>query len=113
MSGMAWKLSIGILILVLVPASSSVGQSTSASTSGRVVDSHGAVVPAAEVLVFNPQNKVSQKAISNDEGIFVAPQLPPGSYTIIIEKPGFKKLEKTGVILSASDRLNAGDFVLA
>src|SRR5262249_29247608 len=43
---------------------------------------------------------------------FVAPQLPPGAYTISVEKQGFKKVEKSNVVLSTSDKLNAGDFTL-
>lgn len=113
MNGKNWKEGwlIGLaMALAVVPV---LGQSTSGSISGRVIDTTGAMVPGADVLIINPTTRVSQKTISNEEGVFIAPQLPPGTYTITVEMKGFKKYEKTGVILSASDRLNAGDFVLA
>ena len=50
--------------------------------------------------------------MSNDQGVFVFPQLPPGAYTVTVEKAGFKRTEKTDVVLSAGDKLNAGDFQL-
>lgn len=102
-----------VSITLTAAAAAAFGQSTSGAIAGRVVDATGAVIPEADVLVFNPETNISQKAVSNAEGTFVVPQLPPGHYTVIVEKKGFKKFEKVGVILSAADRLNAGDFVLA
>src|SRR5262249_13087567 len=43
---------------------------------------------------------------------FVSAQLPPGNYVIRVSKQGFRLLEKTDVVLSTGDKLNAGDFVL-
>ena len=49
---------------------------------------------------------------TSDQGDFVVPNLPPANYTITVEAPGFKKLDKQDIHLSAADRLNAGIFVL-
>ncbi len=87
-------------------------QSTTGSISGVVKDVNGAAVPAAAVSIANPATGIQLSAESNESGEFTVPQLPPGTYTVTIEKPGFKRFEKTGVVLSASDRLNAGEFAL-
>jgi hypothetical protein len=44
--------------------------------------------------------------------VSVAPNVPPGAYTITVEAKGFKTLVKTPIFLSATDRLNSGIFTL-
>jgi hypothetical protein len=88
------------------------GQSGAGSITGSVKDINGAAVPGATVTLTNPASSVSQTATTNEDGVFTSPQLPPGTYTVSVEKEGFKRIEKAGVVLSTGDRLNAGDFVL-
>ena len=88
-------------------------QVTSGSINGTVKDTTGGVLPHASVTVSNPSSGVTRAVVTNDNGDFVVPNLPPGTYTIRVEVEGFKVLEKAGVALSATDRLNAGVFELA
>ncbi|MDQ3013383.1 MAG: Plug and carboxypeptidase regulatory-like domain-containing protein, partial [Acidobacteriota bacterium] len=97
--------------VIALLASCSFGQSAG-SISGTVKDSNDAAIADAAITVINPAKSISQTANTNSDGIFVFPQLPPGAYTISVQKAGFKKVEKSNVILSTGDRLNAGDFVL-
>jgi len=106
------KRSITALALVLLAAATGLGQSTSGSITGTVKDGAGAPVPDAAVLVTNPATNLTRKVMTNNAGVFTATQLPPGNYTVAVEKTGFKKLEKTNVILNAIDLVNAGDFTL-
>jgi outer membrane receptor protein involved in Fe transport len=99
------------MVVVLLPGLA-FGQSNAGSISGTVKDGSGAVVPGAAVTVVNPANAVTQTATTNEDGIFVVPQLPPGRYVITVEKAGFKKFEKSNVILSVAAKVNVGDFVL-
>lgn len=87
-------------------------QSSSGSISGRVVDAGNAVIAGARVTITNPQTGISTSVTSDDDGVFVAPQLPPATYTIAVEQQGFKRVEKTDVVLSTAGRLDAGEFVL-
>ncbi len=87
-------------------------QVTSGTILGTVKDSSGAVINDASVTVANPSNGLSRTVTSSDSGEFVAPNLLPGTYTITVEAKGFKKLESSGFVLSAADKLNAGDLVL-
>ena len=41
-------------------------------------------------------------------GDFVFPSVLPGKYSVSVQAPGFKRLEKTGLTLSAAERLSAG-----
>jgi hypothetical protein len=106
------KRLIPALALVLFAATTGLGQSTSGSITGTVKDSAGAPVPDASVRVNNPATNLTRRLTTNNAGVFTAPQLPPGNYTIVVEKAGFKKLEKTNIVLNALDLINAGDFTL-
>src|SRR5215475_14928310 len=111
-SRMFFRLSILALILAILSAAAIFGQSTSGSITGTVKDEAGAPIPEAGVTITNPATNLSRTIRTNTQGVFVAPQLPPGKYTVTVEKKGFKKLEKTEIILNAIDLTNAGDFVL-
>jgi hypothetical protein len=88
------------------------GQSTTGTITGTVVDGSGALIPDAIVTITNQATDAVRKIKTNDAGVFVAPQLPPGRYDISVEKTGFKKLFKTDIILNAIEQVNAGDFTL-
>ncbi|MBL8208803.1 MAG: carboxypeptidase regulatory-like domain-containing protein, partial [Blastocatellia bacterium] len=49
---------------------------------------------------------------TDKEGRFVFPTLPPGTYKLSIEAGGFKRLERTGIVLVANDKLTLGDLGL-
>ncbi len=104
--------SLVLALLLSVCAAVSSAQVTSGTIFGTVKDPSGATVPHAKVTAANASEGITRTVSTNDEGGFVLPNLPPGAYTITVEAAGFKKLEKTGLVLSAADRLNAGDFAL-
>jgi hypothetical protein len=89
-----------------------VAQVTSGTIFGTVKDPTGAMVKGATVTISDPSNGLTRTVTTSDSGGFSAPGLYPGTYTITIEAKGFKKMETTGIVLSAADKLNAGDFLL-
>ncbi|HKF59024.1 MAG TPA: carboxypeptidase regulatory-like domain-containing protein, partial [Blastocatellia bacterium] len=100
------------LLSCLLLAGGALGQSTSGSITGTVVDSAGAIIQDATVNVVSQATNSARVVKSNSSGVFVVTQLPPGKYDITVEKTGFKKYVKTDVTLSAIEQLNAGDFAL-
>lgn len=100
-----------VLTLLLMCASLS-AQVTSGSIMGNVKDSTGAVISGATVRVHNEEIGFSRTVVSSDNGTFVIPGLRPATYSITVQANGFRTLEKTAIVLSAADKLNAGDFVL-
>ncbi|MGE5112889.1 MAG: carboxypeptidase regulatory-like domain-containing protein [Acidobacteriaceae bacterium] len=103
-----------LLLLFLIAALCSIGwgQATSGTIFGRVTDSSGAMVPNAKVTAEARSIGVSRTVNTSETGDFVFPNMLPATYTIVVEAPGFKKLASSGVILSAADKLNAGDLTL-
>lgn len=107
-----WVRYLLLAVSLFASANVSWGQSTSGSITGTVKDNTGAPIVEASVTITNPAINLTRQITTTSAGLFIAPQLPPGTYTIKVEKSGFKKLEKTGVVLNATDLANAGDFVM-
>lgn len=101
-----------ILLVLSLWASASLAQSNDGTISGTVRDGSGAAVSGATVTLTNAANGVARTVTTGEDGLFVSPQLPPGVYTIQVERAGFKKLEQTNVVLSTSDKLNVGELTL-
>ncbi len=103
-------LSIFVLIFVLC-IGVALAQTTSGSITGNLVDPHGAAIPNATVTITDVNKGFTQTATSDGEGRFVFPQVPPGTFTIVITISGFKKQERT-VELVPNDKLTLGNLIL-
>jgi hypothetical protein len=66
-------------------------QNTNATIRGQVLDSTGALVPGAQVVILNKNTGVTVfNGKSDSAGAFVAPQVIPGTYKITVSAPGLK-----------------------
>ena len=77
------------LALALAAGAPAFAQGANASITGTVVDSAGGAIPGAAVVVKG-ESGVSFEAISNGEGLFNVPSVPPGAYTVTVSLSGFK-----------------------
>jgi hypothetical protein len=77
-------------------------QQETATITGEVRDANGSVVPKATITVTNVETNVSIKSETNDQGLYTVPSLKPGSYSITVEKTGFKKSVRSGVTLQVN-----------
>ncbi len=75
------------------------GQSFQGSLRGRVTDPKDAVVPAAKVTLTEEATSVSSSTVTNDQGQYSFPVLNPGTYSLVVEAPGFKKLAQKGIVI--------------
>lgn len=103
-------IAAAVLAAALTPA---FAQSTAGSITGVVVDSTGAMVPDAKVTATFRAGGITRTAYTGAEGVFSVLLLPPGDYTIAVEKDGFEKVEKTGIILTTGERASAGQIELS
>jgi hypothetical protein len=71
------------------------------SIEGVISEDSGAVLPGVTVTLTNLDTGDSRAVASNESGIYRAPLLPLGRYKVEAELAGFKKLEQTGINLSA------------
>ena len=103
---------MSVLIFALAAAAFGSAQTTSGSIAGNIADPQQAAIGGATVNISDDTKGFSLSATSDKEGRFVFPQLPPGTYTLTIESKGFKKAQRTGIVLVANDKLTLGDLVL-
>lgn len=102
-----------VVVLYVHPTTLLFSQSTG-SIRGTVSDSTASIVPGASVVVVNAATALSRKGETNGEGLFVFPDLPIGSYTLEISKPGFQTEKRdainllTGQVLGLNITLTIG-----
>ena len=93
------QLSLPALTLALGCPLAHAQLSTSATISGTVTDSSGAVIPDADVTIESTDTHTITLRKSTGDGSFVAPGLPVGTYTVSVSKPGFDSYKATGITL--------------
>jgi len=88
-------------------AATLLAQSERGTITGTIRDASGAVIPAAKVVLTNTQTGVAFTAPSNADGEYTVPQLQVGTYTVRVEKDGFRPASVTGLVLNASATVRA------
>jgi hypothetical protein len=74
--------------LILVPKNVR-AQVAGATLSGTVTDSTGSVVPKAQISIKNMATGVVHTLTTNEDGIYTAPNLLPGTYAVTAGATGF------------------------
>ena len=74
-----------------------------ASITGTVTDSSGAAVAGAQVSAKNIGTGVVTTGVSNNDGIYLVPNLPPGKYAVTFRKDGFKQLDRPNITLDSTE----------
>jgi hypothetical protein len=94
------------LLTCLTAAWPAAGQVATAELGGVVTDSSGAVVPKAQVALTNAEtNVLVREMLTASDGTYLMTLVPPGTYTVTVEAPGFRRLVQTGVVLQTNQRV--------
>jgi len=80
-------------------------QSTNASLSGRVSDPAKARIVNARIAATNIRTNFCYETTTNASGEYLLANLPPSTYHIEVDKPGFKTLVRPDVIIYVQDAL--------
>ena len=72
------------LLLTLLPLAAQ-----TSSLQGVVTDAQGAVVPAAAITVTNTETNTPRSSLTDESGKYSLLQMPPGSYKMQVQAPGF------------------------
>ena len=96
---MHYGASCFLILSLLGLAPAVLGQSTSGSIFGTVLDATGAAVPGATVQAIEISTSITTTTVTSGQGDYLFPALPPGSYRIEVIQPGFKKFVRSGVLL--------------
>ena len=85
------------ILLAFVPGAYSQGGATGA-IAGSVMDTSGSSISAADVqIVSSSTESVVRKLSTNSDGEFVAALLPPGKYSVVVNKSGFGQAKAEGI----------------
>jgi hypothetical protein len=89
-------LAVGLMFL---GAWSCLAQTEQGAITGLVTDQSGAPVPQAKVDATNVSTQVVATTQTNDSGNYRIPYLPPGTYTVTANKPGFSQARVANIAL--------------
>lgn len=84
------------LLLLLLAGVSMFGQ-TLGDVTGLVLDPQGAPVSGANVTLTNAATNAVRNVSTNDQGLYAFPALIPGSYSVKVDKAGFKTFTQTNI----------------
>jgi hypothetical protein len=94
-----------VVFLILSPDRAFSQARDTASMFGTITDAQTAVVPGARVTITNTATGLSRNTVTDNSGGFVFPLLPVGSYNLVVEQTGFRKYERTGILLQANENV--------
>src|SRR5439155_27326645 len=94
--------TLGVVVAVLLLAGSAAAQTSTATLTGTVRDSSGAVLPGVSLVVTDTLRGTSQSTMSKDTGNYTIPALNPGTYSLAAQLTGFKKFLQEGIVLQVN-----------
>ena len=100
-----------LLAILFLGSAICFAQINTGKISGFVTDSSGALITGVPVTATNDGTGVVTRAESSGTGEYLLNFLVPGTYRVEVEKPGFEKALRTGVIVDAGGT-NRVDFSL-
>ena len=93
------KKCVSAVVLALLLGSPALAQTTG-SINGTITDNTGAILPGVRVTATSPAMMGSQVAVTNEQGQYRFPSVPPGTYVLKFELPGFATVNREGIIVT-------------
>jgi hypothetical protein len=88
------KVLLAVVCLIL-PVAHAAAQSTTGTISGRVSDSQGLALPGVTVTATSPNLQGVRETVTSENGDFILPLLPSGTYQLVFELTGFQRHERS------------------
>ncbi|HZQ25215.1 MAG TPA: TonB-dependent receptor [Terriglobales bacterium] len=81
-------------------------QSPNGNINGLVLDPTSRVIVGADIIAVNDLTNLQFGTKTNNEGVYVLPNLPPGPYRLQVSKVGFKTIIRPDIVLNVQDALS-------
>src|SRR5260370_564786 len=91
-------------LFLFLASTAAFSQVTTGSILGTVHDSTGAVVPNATITITDTGKGTISTKQTNSSGDYDVPFLIPGTYTVSVEMPGFKRSVSSNVVLDIDQK---------
>ncbi|HEY9138698.1 MAG TPA: carboxypeptidase regulatory-like domain-containing protein, partial [Terriglobus sp.] len=104
-----WRVVSALMLVAALSLSpiSAYAQSSFGQISGTVTDPTGASVPEASVTITNVNTQVKRTVSTDNDGNFIATNLPIAVYSISVTKTGFRTAQQSGVSISADAKVTS------
>jgi hypothetical protein len=94
-----WFASIVWVGLVLGAPAAVHAQAVKGALLGNITDEGGLAVPGATVTITETSTNISYSTVTNESGNYSFPNLKDGTYRVVAELTGFKKVIRDGIIV--------------
>jgi len=101
------------LLLALLFSGQVLAQTVTGTVTGTITDPSGQAIVGASVTLTSGRTGDTRTTTANELGTFTFTALQPGAYSLKVEHSGFKAFERTGIVLSANERLSVGEIQLS
>jgi len=95
----------GCLCALLLAPCFLTAQTISGTIAGSVKDPTDPVLVGAKLALIHEATATRRHTTTNEVGIFTFNSVQPGSYTLVVEQPGFRTFRRTNMVLTANERL--------
>lgn len=93
---------LALLVLISAVPSLLLSQYTTATLSGIITDSSGQTVPGASFAIENTGTGLVRTYTTGEDGAYLFPALPVGTYRLKVEKIGFSRYSQEGITLDVN-----------
>jgi hypothetical protein len=96
----ALTLAVCLAFIINAPFAAAQSQALNGQIEGTVTDATGSVVKGATVTATHLETNTTRTVSAGDDGVFRLPLLPLGTYRVVVEAQGFKRLAREGITLT-------------
>lgn len=101
-----WMCVCLMLLTSILSITTFAQQSGTATIEGIILDANQAVVPKATVTVRNTDTGLTRDTVTDTNGLFRIPSLPPGNYSLSAKASGFAETKLNGISVLVGQKLN-------
>lgn len=91
--------SLSLLLVIAVSGARLASAQATTSIRGSVTDPDGNAVVGANVVLADNESKTERTATTGGQGEYQFLLIPPGTYTLSVTEPGFRRYEQRGLQL--------------
>jgi hypothetical protein len=88
---------VGFIVTPAGPAFAQSAGATTGAIDGKVSDTSGGIMPGVTITIASQSMQGVRTAVTNEEGAYRFPAIPPGDYKITYELAGFATVVREGI----------------
>jgi hypothetical protein len=96
---------LAVCVLTVVSCGAALAQSTFGSFIGTVRDPSGALVADCDITVTNTATGAARNLKTDANGSYLAPNLEPDTYEVLMQKSGFESKRYANIVLTARQEI--------